>query len=106
MSHYYIYSIQFLPEPAREVCGLSNYTTRNRFRNIFPCETLCTLCVIWLGDGLKYFLYTDDNSRVHLTEIPGEEESDYINASFITVRMSQVKVVHYLFSSLAPGIWW
>ena len=29
--------------------------------------------------------YTDDNSRVCLAEIPGEEGSDYINASFITV---------------------
>ena len=33
-------------------------------------------------------LYTDDNSRVHLKDIAGEAGSDYINASFITVRMS------------------
>ena len=28
----------------------------------------------------------DDSSRVCLTEVPGVEGSDYINASFITVR--------------------
>ena len=28
----------------------------------------------------------DDSSRVHLKEVPGVDGSDYINASFITVR--------------------
>ena len=36
---------------------------------------------------MKINVYTDDNSRVHLKDIPGEAGSDYINASFITVRM-------------------
>ena len=31
---------------------------------------------------------SDDDSRVVLTEIPGVMGSDYINASFITVRIS------------------
>ena len=31
---------------------------------------------------------SDDDSRVILTEIPGVMGSDYINASFITVRIS------------------
>ena len=36
---------------------------------------------------MKINVYTDDNSRVHLKDIAGEAGSDYINASFITVRM-------------------
>ena len=34
------------------------------------------------------FVLSDDDSRVVLTEIPGVMGSNYINASFITVRIS------------------
>lgn len=33
-------------------------------------------------------LLTDDNSRVKLTQLPGVEGSDYINASFIDVSLA------------------
>ena len=46
------------------------------------------------------YLYTqhvaDDKSRVCLTEIPGVEGSDYINASFIDVRKTYSRSVSYL----------
>ena len=35
-----------------------------------------------------HFLKTDDCSRVKLTEIEGEEGSDYINANHLDVRKS------------------
>ena len=36
---------------------------------------------------LACFIYIDDFSRVKLSELPGEEGSDYINASFVDVSI-------------------
>ena len=51
----------------------------------------------------------DDFSRVKLREIPGEEGSDYINASFLDVSYKQFmrctitsKITHQNYSS---GVW-
>ena len=41
-------------------------------------------------------MYADDDTRVHLKEVPDVEGSDYINASFIEVK-STVKGIFALF---------
>ena len=46
---------------------------------LYYCKNLRIVC--W------NYSFSDDNSRVCLNEIPGEIGSDYINASFITVRI-------------------
>ena len=35
----------------------------------------------------SFYMYVDDFSRVKLTTLPGEEGSDYINASFLDVSI-------------------
>ena len=39
-----------------------------------------------MNSGFIFLHTSDDSSRVCLTEVSGVEGSDYINASFITVR--------------------
>ena len=46
--------------------------------------------------------FTDENSQVCLSEIPGLVGSDYINASFIAVRISFFKVAQNVLSLLTP----
>ena len=43
-------------------------------------------------------MYADDDTRVHLKEVPDVEGSDYINASFIEVK-STVKRIFALFKT-------
>ena len=43
-------------------------------------------------------VHSDDDCRVCLSELPGVVGSDYINASFITVRISQY--IHTLYIPL------
>ena len=49
---------------------------------------------------LIIILNSDDCSRVKLTEIEGEEGSDYINANYLDVRSNKtftiIKIVYYL----------
>lgn len=51
-------------------CGLNNY--RGFFGVLFP---------------ILFFLLTDDHSRVILGKEDGDSKSDYINASYIPVRI-------------------
>ena len=66
---------------------LSHNKAHNRFKNIYPCEYTTTP-----DPFITYIQHicaqhvADDKSRVCLSEIPGLEGSDYINASFIDVR--------------------
>ena len=76
--------LQNVPESACEVACLSHNANYNRFKNIRPCEYDST-SVRHRNNFIVLYIYTDDNSRVCLAEISGEEGSDYINASFITV---------------------
>ena len=58
----------------------------NRFRNIYPCKTIYRCQHNYWLKTFNFF-NTDDNSRVCLRAIPGVIGSDYINASFISVRI-------------------
>ena len=51
------------------------------------------------------FCVADDKSRVCLTEIPGVEGSDYINASFIDVCKTYIRNNYciYYYSVIANG---
>ena len=46
--------------------------------------------IVTVWPAVLNLLYTDDQSRVCIKEIPGVEGSDYINASFIEVRRQGV----------------
>ena len=63
---------------------------------------MCVYIIIATVISWVIFYFTDDNSRVCLSEIPGLVGSDYINASFITVRASLPKVFQNLLSLLTP----
>ena len=48
----------------------------------------------------------DDSSRVCLTEVPGVEGSDYINASFITVRNMLLILYIYTCKNMWRHVQW
>ena len=48
--------------------------------------------------SIAFMFVLDDDSRVCLPEIPGVKGSDYINASFITVRKTFPLLTHKLFN--------
>jgi len=57
---------------------------KNRLVNVLPCKLTCSECnKVVLNANV---LYTDDHCRVLLEGKPGDEGSDYINASYIDVR--------------------
>ena len=73
-----------IPPSTCNVASFSHNVSLNRFKNIYPCKNKIKhkiSCII-------VCVLSDDDSRVVLTEIPGVMGSNYINASFITVRIS------------------
>ena len=61
----------------------------NRFRNIYPCKRQQS-AVLGVSNT---FMFSDDDTRVKLTEIAEELGSDYINASLVSVRGFSVKLL-------------
>ena len=62
---------------------------KNRYANINCCK-LHSLLMLQILSQLIFELFhsPDDDSRVHLSVMPGVEGSDYINANYIDVRVS------------------
>uniref|UniRef100_A0A8C6L3A7 Receptor-type tyrosine-protein phosphatase epsilon n=1 Tax=Nothobranchius furzeri TaxID=105023 RepID=A0A8C6L3A7_NOTFU len=59
---------------------------KNRYPNILPCESGCTVSSLFgllENNFFTVFLVSDDHSRVVLSHIDGHLCSDYINASYI-----------------------
>ena len=67
------------------------------FYHVSVCRAIYAHCIItlpvvmvtiFLELNICFFSYTDENSRVVLDKLIGEECSDYINASYINVSVT------------------
>lgn len=87
-STFYIQSLSSEPLYSHDISATPTNRPKNRFANIFPCEYKIIMTNTLSSSSvslLTIVLWSDDESRVVLSEIPGVEGSDYINASWIDV---------------------
>ena len=80
-----IQSLHSTPQASHTASDLPYNKGRNRFIDIFPCE-LKPKSFIGVARCDTIYNVTDDYNRVKLNKIPNNEGSDYINASFISVK--------------------
>ena len=90
LSFFTLQRLDNVPSSTCNVARFSHNIVLNRFKNIYPCKNSITqqvLCmIVCVCVCVCVCVWSDDDTRVVLTEIPGVMGSDYINASFITVR--------------------
>ena len=70
---------------------------KNRLVNVLPCKKIIFLCDESFDNPTL-----DDHCRVILEGKPGDEGSDYINASFIDVSGDPYKSYSYCVVTYAP----
>ena len=82
---FFLQTIEKSPQADHDIALIPQNRARNRFGNIFPCKhTTLELNVHGCIQELCVF-FSDNFNRVVLKDIPQEEHSDYINASYVDV---------------------
>ena len=79
-------SVSKQPQSTHSVADIPHNKLKNRFANIFPCKPRDVQHCSILNTTATHVDITDDSTRVKLKEIPGQDGSDYINASHLDVR--------------------
>ena len=93
LSFFTLQRLDNVPASTCNVARFSHNISLNRFKNIYPCKNSITQQVLCMIVCVCVCVWSDDDTRVVLTEIPGVMGSDYINASFITVRTYSLSCV-------------
>lgn len=62
---------------------------KNRYRDILPCKICFSFCP-FSNEFSKVYLLSVDSCRVKLTPYADDNDSDYINASFINVSREKL----------------
>ena len=68
--------------------------TKNRYADILPCQShpVYLTLAVWVAIGI-----VDDATRCRISAVPGQEGSDYINASYIDVSLITVQHIKLIY---------
>ena len=80
--------LQSFDYKSHDVSSIYENRPKDRFQNIYPCMhgMSIVVCIIKLFRIWLFLIIVDDN-RVTLKCLPGDDSSDYINASFVGVSL-------------------
>ena len=96
-------------QPRRDIGTLPINQPKNRFASntdTIPCKSAVVQALRMLFVNLTIYFHADDTTRCRLSTVPGLQDSDYINASFVDVHLTlqiQLNLIYSHHVSILQG---